>query len=129
MNLDIEKIIREYIDKSIHLSLPSRRHSQEIISNPNVSGSIVGPHTFADYPHGIFFEGQASVMDSPEERLRILPAFHARLGASKSILEEALRPDGHQFYKIVVENWYAFGKFGRDEGKKYKLEWSGGHNG
>ncbi len=67
--MDVEKIIREYIDKTIHLSLAtssdnkpwvcevhfaydeqlnlyfrslkSRRHSQEIAKNPNVAGNII----------------------------------------------------------------------------------------
>ncbi len=81
MNLDIEKIIREYIDKSPHMSLASvsgnkpwvcevqfaydeklnlyfrslksRRHSQEIASNSHVAGNIVRQHELGGLPESL----------------------------------------------------------------------------
>ncbi len=150
--MDVEKIIREYIDKSIHMSLAtvsnnkpwvcevhfvyddnlniywrsltSRRHSQEIAVNPNVAGNIVRQHALSDYPHAIYFEGQAELVTDIDEQQRILPLFVARIGADQSILEEAQKDDGHKFYKIKVKNWNAFGKFGEPKGQKYSLEWN-----
>ena len=152
--MDIEQIIREYIDKSLHMSLatsrdnqpwvcevhfvyddelnlyfrslPSTRHSQEIAANPNVTGNIVRQHALEDYPHAIYFEGTATLLDDKEQQRNILPLFEKRLGADESILAEAQKEDGHKFYKITVENWYAFGKFGGDKGQKYELRWNGG---
>ena len=152
--MDIEKIVREYIDKSLHMSLgtasnnkpwvsevhfvydddlnlywrslASRRHSQEIAANPNVAGNIVRQHSLGDYPHGIYFEGTAELVASPGEREKLFPLFQKRLGAKEGILEEAARADGHQFYKITVNNWYAFGKFSGDSSQKYELTWNGG---
>jgi uncharacterized protein YhbP (UPF0306 family) len=155
MNLDVEKIVREYIDKSLHMSLAtvssnkpwvcevhfvyddnlnlywrslaSRRHSEEIAVNPNVAGNIVRQHALEDYPHAIYFEGSAELLNNLDEQKKIFTAFQKRLGAYESILEDAQREDGHKFYKVSVENWYAFGKFGGDKGLKHKLVWNGGN--
>lgn len=157
MSVDIEKIVREYIDKSLHMSLAtvsgdrpwvcevhfvydenlnlywrslaSRRHSQEIEANPNVAGNIVRQHSLEDYPHAICFEGKAELLEDEKEQNRVLPLFISRLGANGSEVDEANRPDGHKFYKVTVENWYAFGKFGGDSGEKYQLVWNGGKKG
>lgn len=152
--MDIEKIIREYIDKSPHMSLAttkdnqpwvcevhftydqqlnlyfrslkSRRHSQEIALNPNVAGNIVKQHDLNEYPHGIYFEGTAAIVDDDSERQRLFPLFSERLGSSEDVLDEARREDGHQFYKITVKDWYAFGKLDGESGLKYELAWNGG---
>lgn len=148
---EIEKIIREYIDKSLHMSLAtvsggqpwvcevhfayddklnlywrsltSRRHSQEIAANPCVAGNIVRQHGLKDYPHAIYFEGRAELIDDPELCKEILPLFTARTGLGEDALTDAAKPDGHKFYKVTVENWYAFGKFDGESGQKYKLAW------
>jgi nitroimidazol reductase NimA-like FMN-containing flavoprotein (pyridoxamine 5'-phosphate oxidase superfamily) len=152
--MDIEQTIREYVDKSIHMSLatvsddapwvcevhfvyddnlnlyfrslPTRRHSQEIAVNPKVAGNIVRQHALGEYPHAIYFEGTAKLLDDPLEQKKIFPAFRDRLQMNETILEDAQQADGHKFYKITVKNWYAFGKFGGQSGQKYKLEWNGG---
>lgn len=154
MNIDVENVIREYIDKSLHMSLAtvsgnkpwvsevhfvyddnlnlywrslaSRRHSKELTTNPSVAGNIVRQHTLEEYPHAIYFEGTAELVDDPEQHEAIFPLFKSRLGANKSILDEARQEDGHKFYKITVANWYAFGKFGGTSGEKYELRWNGG---
>ncbi len=150
--MDIEQIIREYIDKSVHLSLatvadnkpwvcevhfvydedlniywrslPSSRHSLEITNNPKVSGNIVKQHQLGEIPHGIYFEGTAEQVESEDGRLQLFPLFQQRLGSTENILEEAQNPKGHQFYKITVSNWYTFGKFDSDSVSKQKIEWN-----
>jgi len=152
--MDTEKIIREYIDKTVHMSLAtsrdtkpwvceahfvydeqlnlyfrslkSRRHSQETAQNPNVAGNIVKQHAVDEYPHAIYFEGTAAIIEDEQERQKLFPYFQSRLGVKDSILEEAKKEDGHQFYKITVSNWYAFGKFDQSSGRKYELVWNGG---
>lgn len=154
MNLDIEEIVREYIDKSLHLSLAttandrpwicevhfaydedlnlywrskkSRRHSQEIEENPHVAGNIVKQHELGEYPHAIYFEGSAEIIEDEGGYQKLYEYFHKRQIGDKNIIEDAKQPEGHKFYKVTVENWYAFGKFGGDSGQKYKLEWNGG---
>lgn len=155
--MDREAIIREYIDKSLHLSLGtcidnkpwvcevhfvydnhlnlyfrslrSRRHSQEIANNSHVAGNIVKQHSIDEYPHAIYFEGTATIVEDEAEKLRIFPYFQSRLGARKEILEEARKEEGHQFYKVTVTAWYAFGTFGQSSGQKVELQWDGGNGG
>ncbi len=153
--MDVERVIREYIDKSLHMSLAtsrdnkpwvcevhfvyddqlnlyfrslqSRRHSQEIAVNPNVAGNIVKQHAKDETPHAIYFEGTAERLTDENERQKISPVFQSRQGAKDTIVDEARREDGHQFYKITVTNWYAFGKFDQPSFQKYELRWNGGN--
>ena len=151
MELNLEQIIREYIDKSIHMSfatakdnkpwvcelhftydddlnlyfrsLKTRRHSLEIAANPFVAGNIVKQHEPSESPHGIYFEGIAKLCDDPTEFPAIYEFFKRRFGSAETIIEEAKREDGHQFYKVAVSDWCAFGKFGGDSNEKYHLPW------
>jgi len=153
--MDIEKVIRENIAKTYHLSLgtsqnnqpwvsevhfaydddlnlyfrslTSRRHSQEIAANPNVAGNIVRQHTLDEIPLGIYFEGTAEKLNMGPEQQKAFECIKDRLQASDNILEEAQRPDGHQFYKITVNKFYIFGKLEESKGgQKYELQWSDG---
>jgi uncharacterized protein YhbP (UPF0306 family) len=155
MSLDVEKIVREYIDKSIHMSLgtaskdgrpwvcevhftyddklniywrslTSRRHSQEIEENPFVAGNIVAQHELGDYPHAIYFEGRAMRVDDETQYGALSELFRKRQIGGDNLVDDAKKDDGHKFYKIEVSNWYAFGKFGGEKGQKYELEWNGG---
>lgn len=154
MNTDVEKIIREYIDKTLHMSLAtvsgdrpwvcevhfaydnnlnlyfrslkSRRHSQEISKNPHVAGNIVRQHDLDDAPHGIYFEGKAE----PQEDESLFPQYYEyfkqRQKVDEGIIEQAKQEDGHKFYKITVDKWYAFGQFGGEKAVKHVLDWNGG---
>lgn len=154
MDINVEKVVREYIDKSIHMSLATsadnkpwvcevhfaydnelniywrsktdRRHSQEIATNPYVAGNIVKQHDVGEYPNAIYFEGTAELVDDESKHVEIAELFISRQIGDNSIIEDAKKDDGHKFYKVTVANWYAFGKFGGDKGQKYKLEWNGG---
>lgn len=154
MDIDVEQIVREYIDKTFHMSLATvqgdrpwvcevhfvydddlnlyfrsqlhRRHSQEIADNSNVAGNIVKQHPLGEYPHAIYFEGNATMISDEEEMRKVFLLFQKRMNSDESILNDAKKEDGHKFYKITVENWYAFGKFGGPSGNKYRLEWNGG---
>ena len=154
MELNLEQVVREYIEKSIHMSfatakdnrpwvcelhftydddlnlyfrsLKTRRHSMEIAENPYVSGTIIKQHQPGESPHGIYFEGTAKLCDDPSEFQRIYEFFKRRLGSAEAIVEEAKREDGHQFYKVTVSDWYTFGKFGGDSIEKRHLPWAKG---
>lgn len=151
--MDVEKIIRTYIDKTIHMSvatvsgdspwvcelhfvydqdlnlyfrsLESRRHSQEIAINPKVAGNIVAQHVIDDDAHGIYFEGNAEKMIDTNEIESIVPLFRSRLQREDDILGEAQTVEGHKFYKVTVKTWYAFGKFDNNKADKYTLLWNG----
>ena len=152
--MDIEKIVREYIDKTIHLSLAtadgdtpwvcevhfayddnlnlyfrslkSRRHSQEIAKNPKVAGNIIDTYALGEPVVGVYFEGTAEMLPIGDGRTQAFACLKARLGVADEVLKEAEQGDGHQFYKITVKNWYVFGRFGGPSGQKHKLAWNGG---
>lgn len=48
-------------------SKPSRRHSQEIATNPHVAGSIVIQHKLGEKPRGVYFEGIAELLTGVDE--------------------------------------------------------------
>lgn len=152
--MNTEAIVHEYVDKSVHMSLATvsdnkpwvcevhfvyddklnlyfrsklaTRHAQEIAKNPNVAGNIVQQHGLEDYPHAIYFEGAAEMLTADEQRQKVAPLFMERLKSGNEILEDAQNPEGHQFFKITVKNWAAFGKFGEEKGSKRVLAWNGG---
>lgn len=152
--MDVEKIVREYIEKSLHMSLATtsnnkpwvcevhfvyddnlnlywrslktRRHSQEIAKNPQVAGNIVRQHSLSEGPQAIYFEGRAELIDDEKTQQTLLPLFQKRLGKDGSILDEAKKVEGTKFYKATIKNWYAFGKFDGPKFDKYKLDWNGG---
>jgi uncharacterized protein YhbP (UPF0306 family) len=107
--MDVEKIIRENIDKTVHMSLAtvkdnkpwvcevhfaydenlnlyfrsltSRRHSQEIAQNPNVAGNIVRQHNLGEYPTGVYFEGTAKLLQVGDEQDKAFECIKQRLKA------------------------------------------------
>ncbi len=153
MNVDVEQVVREYIDKTVHMSLAtvkdnapwvcevhfayddnlnlyfrslsSRRHSLEIAGNPKVAGNIVRQHSLGEMPVGVYFEGTAELLGAGDEQNKAAECITQRLRIDKDILEEAKHEDGAKFYKISVHNWYVFGRFNDQPVQKYKLEWKG----
>src|SRR5438105_3492644 len=107
MNVDIERVIREYLPQMVHLSLgtskdnkpwvcevhfaydehlnlyfrslKSRRHSQEIALNPNVAGNIVKQHAVGEYPRGVYFEGTAELLGPGEAQNKAAACIQERL--------------------------------------------------
>jgi uncharacterized protein YhbP (UPF0306 family) len=154
MQAEIERSIREYIEPLIHLSLAtsrdnqpwvcelhfaydddlnlyfrslqSRRHSQEIAANPSVAGNIIKQHGPKEAPTGVYFEGMARMLELGDEQAKAFKCIDDRLHIPGATLEEAARADGHQFYKISVDNWYLFGRLDGPSRQKYRLEWNGG---
>ncbi len=149
MEVDVEKIIREYLPDVVHMSLAtskdnkpwvcevhfacdddlnlyfrsltSCRHSQEIANNPNIAGNIVKQHQLGVSPVGIYFEGIARLLEAGDEQNKAFKSLSKRLQFGEEKLEEAKDPNGHQFYKIIVENWYVFGDLDGEGAKKYAL--------
>jgi uncharacterized protein YhbP (UPF0306 family) len=151
MQPDVEQIVREYLPSVLHISLATakdgkpwvcevhtafdddlnlyfrslatRRHSREIAENAHVAGTIVRQHEVGDTPLGVYFEGTAKLLAAGAERDKAYEVLRARLGIGQEQLDEAARPDGHQFYKISVGKWYVFGNLDGQGPKKYELAW------
>jgi uncharacterized protein YhbP (UPF0306 family) len=149
--MDVEKVIREYLPQIIHMSLAtcegdtpwvcevhysydhdlniywrsvlSRRHSQEIAKNSKVAGNIVVQHQPGENVQGVYFEGNASLLDNVDENHQAYLTYSRRFGAGPKILEEAKTPDGHRFFMIKVNNFYVFDARVSNPGQKYQLKW------
>lgn len=147
---NLEQTIRDYINGVLHMSLgtsvnnrpwvsevhfvfdddlnlyfrslESRRHSQEIKLNPNVAGNIVEPHGLGQKPRGVYFEGIAELLKGVDESHPAYVEYCKRLGTGPQILEDA-DGGGHQFYKIVVSDFYVFDARESSPSQKYHLEW------
>ena len=150
--MNIEKIVREYIEKTFHMSLAtvqnnkpwvcelhfaydknlnlyyrslkSRRHSKEIADNSKVAGSIIDKYSLNDPVVGVYFEGTARLLETGKEQDLAAKCLKNRLKIENDILAEAKNEDGHQFYKINISNWYIYGSFNGNKGKKYQLKWN-----
>ena len=106
-------------------SLTSRRHSQEIASNPRVAGNIIEQHEKGQKPRGVYFEGVASLLENVDETHPAYKLYCQRFGTGPEILEEAARNDGHKFYKVDVSSFYVFDSRESSPSKKYVLPWHG----
>ncbi len=149
--MDIEGLIREYIEKTVHMSLATvsddkpwvcevhfgyddnlniyfvskqtTRHCREIAANKHVAGNIVKQHTLEDSPYGVYFEGYAQIIENPSDEE--LDRYCTRLKRDKKELQKTLNIDnGHRMYRISVNNWALFGKFSQAPNKKYELAWN-----
>jgi uncharacterized protein YhbP (UPF0306 family) len=152
---DVEKVIRDYIPEVIHMSLATvsdqgpwvcevhfvydhdlnlyfrsrsnTRHSQEIAENPKVAGTIHQKHGITDPPRGVYFEGQAKLMEDGGERKAVAPLFkrfELDPDDPDDILVSAAQVDGFKFYKIEVETFYLFDARESKPPKKYELKLS-----
>jgi uncharacterized protein YhbP (UPF0306 family) len=156
MAIDVEQTVREYIQKTVHMSLgtardnqpwvcevhfaydddlnlyfrskPSRRHSQEIKDNPRVAGNIVKQHNLDESVVGVYYEGSAEMISHIDADSPAYKSLSARLNLKPESLDEANEEDGHKFYKVSIQSWYVFGRFGGDSGQKHQLAWNGGLN-
>lgn len=96
MSVDVENVVRKYIEKTVHMSLAtvsgdvpwvcevhfaydnnlslyfrslkSRRHSQEIAANPKVAGNIIDKYGLGDPVVGVYFEGAAELLEAGDEQ-------------------------------------------------------------
>jgi uncharacterized protein YhbP (UPF0306 family) len=133
---NLENLIRNYLPNIIHLSLatcagnkpwvcevhfvyddelnlyfislPTRRHSEEIAKNPNVAGNIVVQHGLGEKPQGIYFEGQAEMLEA-DENSAVYKEYIKRFSDREEFCKaELAKEDGHRFYKITVSDFYVF---------------------
>ena len=82
------------------ISLPTRRHSEEIRQNPKVAGAIVLPHTHGEKVRGLQFEGVAREISKPEEIRPLAESYMERYTATG--LAEAMisGQNPHRLYQI-----------------------------
>lgn len=105
------------------ISSPKRRHSQEIVANEKVAGTIVLPHTPGDDVRGISFQGVATELKG-KAALSALMIYAKRLGMSLLRVKKIVaNKDGHVCYKIKPNLIVLFDEvnFPKDPRQEFKL--------
>ncbi len=134
--MDVEKIVRDYLQTAktrmmqlatssnnqpwvctlyyaldedlsfIWLSLPERRHSQEIVKNPNVAGAIAhDQQPPVDFVRGLQFEGKAKLLEDKEEE-KAAKLYIQQLGREKTLLQDIRSSKNpHKVYKVKVQKF------------------------
>lgn len=83
------------------ISLPSTRHSQEIMANEKVAGTIVLPHVPGQKPRGIQFEGTAQQAQG-DAMQKTMDIYATRMGMNDQRKQDILDgTDGHVPYVIT----------------------------
>ncbi len=148
--MDIEKLVREYIDKTVHMSLATTnegkpwvcevhfayddalniyfasakdtRHAKEIADNPFVAGNIITQHHCQQKVRGVYFEGQAKALEITDEQHAGYKAYIGRLGGWDGMLQEISKDGALAMYQISVQNFYVFDAYSETRGK-HQLPW------
>ncbi len=149
--MNIEATIRKYLPQVIHLSLatsshdrpwvcevhfvydddlnlyfisiPARRHSQEIAANPHVAGNIVTQHHLGQPVRGIYFEGTAQLLPNVNVKHPAYLLYDQRFDNGAWLLEELQSKTGHRIYQITVSDFYLFDSYASKPGQKFHLPW------
>ena len=90
------------------LSEPTRRHSRDIVDNPNTGGTIV---IKADLPViGVQFTGESSEVTDREEQKHILNQYNQKYGDTVEGLYDrmVLGKNKHHLYKIAIRELELF---------------------
>lgn len=82
------------------ISLPTRRHSEEIRSNPRVAGVIVKPHNYGDKVRGLQFQGEAREVTAAAEVHALAEAYMERYTRSGLAEEIITGSNPHHLYQI-----------------------------
>lgn len=154
-NKEIEQIIRTYIPQVIHMSVASvgaegkpwawevhyafdgdlnlywvsvlgARHSQEVLANPNVSGTIVTQHHLDQFARGVSFEGKAEVVETVDENHPALKAYASRFPSRTASILEGYAKDGpgvRRIFKVTVSDFYLADGLKTGIPEKHHLVW------
>ena len=151
--MNIEQTIRQYLPNIIHMSLATvadgkpwafevhyafddelnlywvseqtARHSQELMANPHVSGTIVTQHIPDQPPLGVSFEGTVEVLEDIGTDHPGFKAYAARFASRAQIVEDDYierTPTGRRIYKVTVNDYYLSGVIDGKMGKEH-LPW------
>ena len=79
-----------------------RRHSIEVNANPNVAGAVVLPHTPADAPRGIQFEGAAEQLTADADITAAKGVYVDRIFPADKVAElMESSTNRHAFYRVT----------------------------
>lgn len=151
MLMNIEQAIRDYLPNILHMSLgtcigstpwvcqvhfayddelnlyfcsnTTTRHSQEIIQNPKVAGSISVQHGPKDKPQCVDFEGVAEIIQDITKDDPGYIAYNARFPGRTDLIEYLRKENGGRLHKIAVTDYFVFDARDSSPAQKYHLPW------
>ncbi|KKR76972.1 MAG: hypothetical protein UU21_C0001G0026 [Candidatus Levybacteria bacterium GW2011_GWA2_40_8] len=129
MNKNLRKLIKEYLQEAKMMQLATsldnmpwicnvwfaadsdlniywfssttRKHSKDILKNPNVAAAIVLPQSPKDTPRGIQLKGTAKVLDDQKDVDKAIAVYKYRIFPMETIEKFMKDPEfPHKFYKI-----------------------------
>lgn len=84
------------------ISKQTRRHSQEILKNNKVAGTIVLSHTPGDKVHGLQFQGTAQELNEKKDAETAMKYYGSRYGMPQERITAIIEnTDGHVCYRIT----------------------------
>lgn len=99
-------------------SSTTRRHSEEVLKNPNVSGAMALPHTPADTPRAVQFEGVAEMLVNEADVRKAMSVYVGRIFPQEQVDElMADEEKPHKFYRIRPTKFVLF------DGVNFPGEW------
>ncbi len=90
------------------MSLPERRHSLEIKSNPKIAGVIVHPHKITDVSRGIQLQGMAHEIVDTEELETTFPYYGKRFNCMGSLPRLINGKNKHRLYRLKPSLYVLF---------------------
>jgi uncharacterized protein YhbP (UPF0306 family) len=92
-------------------SVMGARHSQEIVKNANIAGTIVVQHQAEDAPRGVSFEGTAKMVEDVNEESPEFKVYAGRYPKRGEFILEGYDKDDSdpkalRLFKINVSDWY-----------------------
>ncbi len=99
-------------DKDMNIywfSSVTRRHSEEVMKDPNVAAAICLPQTPADKPQGLQLEGTAELLTKPTDIAKAMKCYVGRVFNVKQVKDFMAHMDRpHRFYRINVSSYVLF---------------------
>lgn len=88
-------------------SSTARRHSGEVVRNNKVAGAMALPHTPADKPRGLQFEGVAEILTKEEDIDKAISVYKDRIFPLATI-QDFIANKNHRFYRIRPTRFVLF---------------------
>ncbi|KKR51242.1 MAG: hypothetical protein A2186_04235 [Candidatus Levybacteria bacterium RIFOXYA1_FULL_41_10] len=87
----------------------TRKHSEDIIKNPNVAAAIIIPQTPKDTPRGLQLKGTAQVLTDQKNIDHATSVYKDRIFPIETIEKLMKDPETpHKFYKIIPSQFVLF---------------------
>lgn len=113
-------------DKNMNIywfSSTTRRHSKELLDNPNVAAAFCLPQLPSDnHSRGLQVEGTAELLTKPSDIATAMKFYVGRVFSVKQIKQfMGLLDKPHRFYKLTPENFVLFDNLNFPENSRQEL--------